>query len=244
MKVDIGPLKENKIKEFKFAEELLEFYRDGEQMIAKGNISYNGGVRSHNYLKGSGWFLFYEDSPVLTIHKQCFKSSDGLEEHTGAYHIWAGPSKGAQCQHILAKIYPKYYTPETGYGLTTADDVLCDKERAFINSPIFEQGFMNPVKPWTGKPVPGDRIGVKVGGVLYKTLIDKSGAQRFIPNSLLKHLSGGNGFNIVQLTEDYINGKFARREFLEFLMGLGIFYHTLAEMPVFGNLEFENPLYL
>ncbi|MDG1949828.1 MAG: hypothetical protein P8J32_03335, partial [bacterium] len=180
-----------------------------------------------------------------TISRQCLRVSDGLDEHTGAYHIWAKSKDNKRDYgHILCRLLPEFYTPETGYGVSTTDDVLCDKELAFINSPLFEQGFMHKIRPLSEKPSPGDIVEVMIGGVKYDTLIDKSGTQRFIPNSLYKHLSGGNGYNIVQLTQDYINGNFARREFLEFLMGLGIYYQELAEMPVFKNLDFQNPVYL
>lgn len=244
MKVEIWPLKENRFKEFEFAEELLEFYRNDKEMVAEGNLSSNGGVRTHRYFSGKYWFLFHKEAPHLTICRQNLRAPDGLDEHTGAYHIWAGRKKGVGYGHILAKVHPEHYIPDTGYGLTATDDVLCDRERAFVNSPIFEKGYMKPLEPLLEKPSPGDVIRVQVGGVWYKTLIDKSGTQRFVPNSLYKHLSGGGGFNVSQLTKDYIDGKFARREFLEFLMGLGIYYQELAEMPVFSNLEFVNPMYL
>ena len=245
MKVDIWPLKENRIREFEYAEELLEFYRDSPEMIAQGNISSNGGTRTHKHLSGKQWFLFHSDAPVLTIVRQCLRAQDGLNEHTGAYHVWAkSEDNNRDYGHILCRLIPEYYTPQTGYGVSTTDDVLCDKERSFINSPVFEQGFMHPIKGLSQKPSPGDIVKVKVGEVNYDTLIDKSRTQRFIPNSLYTHLSGGAGYNIVQLTQDYIDGKFARREFLEFLMGLGIYYQELAEMFVFQNLDFQNPVYL
>jgi hypothetical protein len=248
MKVDIWPLKENRIKEFEYADQLLEFYREDKTMVADGNLSSNGGATTHKFLSGKHWFLFHTNAPRLTIARQSLKSPDGLEEHTGAYHIWAGQEDeqegGKDYGHILCCLHPQYYTPETGYGLVTKDDVLCDRERSFIDSPIFERGFMKPMNPLSEKPSPGDIVKVRIGGVLYKTLIDKEGIQRFIPNSLYKHLSGGAGYNIVQLTQDYIDEKFSRREFLEFLMGLGIYYQELADMPVFHNLEFMNPVYL
>jgi hypothetical protein len=243
MKVNIWSLKENNIREFEYAEELVEFYKSSPEMIEEGNISTNNGTRTHKYLKGKHFFLFYSEAPRLFISRQCLMSPDGLTEHTGMYHIWAA-REDCEGSHILCSLHPEHFVPETAYGENAADEVKASKEMSFINSPLFERRYMEKtnLKPIKELPKPGDKIKVNIGGVYYDTLIDKAGIQRFIPNRLYKHLSGGGGYNIVQLTQDYINGAFGRREFLEFLMGLGIPVAQLEEMSVFQNLDFINPM--
>lgn len=243
MKVDFWTLKENNIRDFEYAEELIEFYQSSKEMIEDGNISFNAGVRTHKYLKGKHFFLLYAEAPKLFISRQCLVSPDGLAEHTGVYHVWAGKEK-CNDMHVLCSLHPEHYTPDTAYGENAQDTVKAGKEMSFVNSLLFERIYMQEsrLKPMEELPKPGDRIEVNIGGVYYETLIDKSGIQRFVPNRLLKHLTGGGGYNIVQLTKDYIDGAFGRREYLEFLMGIGIPIAELQEMSIFSNLDFINPM--
>lgn len=241
MRVKIWPLKENREKDFTYAQELVDFYSSGPEMVRKDNLSVNAGTTTHKHLSGKHWFLFHEDAPHLFIRPQFLKTKDGLEEHTGTYHIWATCSPESPNRHILASLHPEHYTPETGYGITSEDQIKADQERAFINSPLFEKLYTRDVLALDKRPEPGDIFPVWVGGQKYDTFIDPTRVHRFVPNMLLKHLAGNGGYNIVQLEQDYLQGKFSRREFLEFLMGIGIPIHELASMLVFQNLEFIIP---
>ena len=236
----IWSLKENRERDFTYAQEFVDFYTSSPEMVREGNLSINAGTTTHKHLRGKHWFLFHDEYPRLFVAPQFSKDQDGLEAHTGMYHVWAGKAK-SEPRHILASLHPKYYTPETGYGISSKDQVKSDQERAFVNSPLFEFKHTREVPSLESRPQPGDKFDIWVGGHKYPTFIDPLKVHRFKPNMLLKHLSGSGGYNVRQLEQDCIEGKFTRREFLEFLMGIGIPVHEMASMLLFQDLEFIIP---
>ena len=93
------------------------------------------------------------------------------------------------------------------------------------------------------KPEIGDEIIVKIGGNEYKTIIASDGRQRFVENSLLRHLIDSGMVSLNQLAIDYQAGKFPKEEYLFFYMGIGYSVGGFAELSVFEDLEIENPLW-
>jgi hypothetical protein len=90
---------------------------------------------------------------------------------------------------------------------------------------------------------PGDVIKVKVGGVEYETVIDDRGVQRFRRNELFCHLHDSGKVDLNKLAIDYHNGKFGKREYAEFNMGLGYSVCGFADLSSFQDWEIENPVW-
>jgi hypothetical protein len=84
---------------------------------------------------------------------------------------------------------------------------------------------------------------VKVGGIGYSTVIDEHGTQRFIKNKLLCHLVDSGQVDLNRLGIDYQHEKFSKREYAEFIIGLGFSVSGFADMEQFEDMEIENPLW-
>lgn len=87
---------------------------------------------------------------------------------------------------------------------------------------------------------PGDTVKVKVGGVVYETVIDSNGTQRFRKNTAIDWLAEDQ---LNRMALDYQAKKFTQRDYLEFNMALGYSVSGLSELSAFEDLEIENPLW-
>jgi hypothetical protein len=63
----------------------------------------------------------------------------------------------------------------------------------------------------------------------------------FKENAISKHLIQGDVLALSNLQQLYATGKFGRREYLEFLMGVGVGFQELSLMKEFQMLEFISP---
>jgi hypothetical protein len=101
---------------------------------------------------------------------------------------------------------------------------------------------------------PGDKVDVMVGGVLYPTVLDEDGVQRFVENPdhfLVKRLreysKGGNPKGDVadlnEMAERYDRQQFSKRDYAEMNMAIGYSVCGFADLSGFQDWEIDNPIW-
>jgi hypothetical protein len=86
---------------------------------------------------------------------------------------------------------------------------------------------------------------VRVGGVVYPTIIDKNGTERFIENPVVRYLLDNGKIDLNQIAVAYQTGKLggvedAQRAYAEFNMMLGYSVCGFEELSSFWTMPVER----